>query len=475
MSTIISDVKSKALFMGNVNGSGKAQNVQSSDSFSAVFDKTQNPTEAPGENTTVKTEDAEKLQGHANVKENKASKQLKEQTEEVKAVKDEETIEAEVTEAAEKMVEEIAKTFDVSVEEVEKVLETLGLTVVDLLNTENLTKVVLAMNPECDALSLMTNEALFADLKGLMNTAQDLKNGIVQNFNLTEEEMAAILNSMKEKVEMPVVEETPIQEIPDLAETVTEAAPNTVSVEVDVTEVMADMTKEAVSERSDVKTVEITDATYDGTVIPKTETSQNVRNSSAETSQDGNNASAQQFTQNFVNQLAEAVENANSSTTSYNVSGQDIINQITEHIRIHVKQDTTEMELQLHPASLGNVKVQLTSVGGVLTAVFTTENEAVKAALEGQLIQLKENFAQQGLKVESVEVNVSAQGFERSLDQQEQEQNRSADSRNRRTNRRIRLNGLEEADDILAEDMTADDRIVADMMIRNGNTVDYTV
>ena len=85
MSTIISDVKSKALFMGNVNGSGKAQNVQSSDSFSAVFDKTQNPTEAPGENTTAKTEDAEKLQGHANVKENKASKQLKEQTEEVKA------------------------------------------------------------------------------------------------------------------------------------------------------------------------------------------------------------------------------------------------------------------------------------------------------------------------------------------------------------------------------------------------------
>lgn len=133
------------------------------------------------------------------------------------------------------------------------------------------------------------------------------------------------------------------------------------------------------------------------------------------------------------------------------------------------------MELQLHPASLGNVKVQLTSAGGVLTAVFTTENEAVKAALESQLIQLKENFAEQGLKVESVEVNVSAQGFERSLDQQKQEQNRFEDSRSKKGSRRIRLSGTEDVEDVLNEDMTADDRIVADMMIRNGNTVDYTV
>ena len=124
---------------------------------------------------------------------------------------------------------------------------------------------------------------------------------------------------------------------------------------------------------------------------------------------------------------------------------------------------------------MGNVKVQIASTGGVLTAVFTTENEAVKAALESQLVQLKENFAEQGLKVESVEVNVSAQGFERSLDQQEQEQNRFENSRNKKSTRRIRLDGIEESDDLLTEEMSGDDRIVADMMIRNGNTVDYMV
>ena len=36
-------------------------------------------------------------------------------------------------------------------------------------------------------------------------------------------------------------------------------------------------------------------------------------------------------------------------------------------------------------------------------------------------------------------------------------------------------NGMDEVDDILPENMTEDDRIVADMMIRNGNSMDITV
>ena len=38
-----------------------------------------------------------------------------------------------------------------------------------------------------------------------------------------------------------------------------------------------------------------------------------------------------------------------------------------------------------------------------------------------------------------------------------------------------RLNSLEDIEGILTEDITSDDRILADMMIRNGNSVDYTV
>ncbi len=456
MNTLISEIRNNALFMGNVSKGSSTKETQNKDNFSEIFDMAQSPTDSYKKDTSVKAEETEKFQSGTNVqnKNRKTTEKLKEQTEAVKDIGNGKEIEEATAEAANEIVENVAETFGISVEEVENVLETLGLTVLDLLNSENLTQVVLALNPECDALTLMTNEELYADLKGLMDTAQELKNQIVQDFQLTTEEMNLVMNSMKENIN----EQLPMEELAQVAETQT-----------DVVEVS--------NVRSDAVSVELVDSTtYDGTVIPKTENPQDIHSDSSEAKDDSGAAAGQNFKQDFVNQLADAVENTNNTSTSeYSVRGQDIINQITEHIRVHLKQDATEMELQLHPASLGNVKVQITSAGGVLTAVFTTENETVKSALESQLIQLKENFAQQGLKVESVEVNVSAHGFERSLDQQEQEQQRFEESRSKKGNRRIRLNGMEDIESILSEDMENDDRIVADMMIRNGNTVDYTV
>ena len=214
------------------------------------------------------------------------------------------------------------------------------------------------------------------------------------------------------------------------------------------------------------------DTSLEASAAMKVETVQEKKSSQGQ--EDSGNMARQSFNQNLLNQLAESVESSNSSQGIYGTSGQEIIEQITELIKIHVKSQTTEVELQLHPASLGNVKVQIASTEGVLTATFTTQNEAVKAALEAQLIQLKENFAQQGLKVESIEVNVATQGFERSLDQQNQG-NRDTEENSKKSGRRIRLSGLESLEDISLEELSEEDKVVADMMIRNGNTVDYTV
>lgn len=465
----ITDVKST--LMGSIGNTTKGMEVQNAESFSKVFDKTQTPASNKTDSTVKKVEDVESIQNHANIQKNKTSENLKEQTEEVKEVVDLEEMEEVAEETANMMVEKVAETFNVSVEEVEAVLEELGLTALDLLNSENLTKVVLALNPETDALSLMTNESLFADLKALMNTAQELKGQLAEQFSMSEEELTNFLQQMKEQMAAQNPEESMMQEeVPTLSEAV------------------ADMPVEAVVEDADVdfvnvetkanQTVETMDSTegYDGTVIPKTESGATSRREASDFGNNENQNTGTSFNQQFVNQLTEAIDNATGSSSSYGVNGQEILRQITDYIRVHVNVETTEMELQLHPASLGNIKVQLASTEGVLTAIFTTENEVVKAALEAQLVQLKDNFAQQGLKVESVEVNVSAQGFERSLDQQEQQgQNRFQNANGRNRSRRIRLNGIDGAEGVLPEDMAEDDRIVADMMIRNGNSVDITV
>jgi len=131
------------------------------------------------------------------------------------------------------------------------------------------------------------------------------------------------------------------------------------------------------------------------------------------------------------------------------------------------------MELQLHPASLGNLRIQIAAKEGVITATFTTENETVRAALESQLITLKENFEQQGVKVEAVEVTVASHAFEQNLNGDESHAGEQAEPEKKRGARRISLSEL--TADGLEEELSDEDRIVAEMMKENGNTVDYTV
>lgn len=461
MNTLISELKNKSLFMENISNSNKAQKGQNKDNFTEIFDKTKNAADTYEADGSVKTEEngrTDKVENpeEMNVRNSKASEKLKEQGQAAKNTDIKKSVDETVKEAAYKMEEQIAEVFGVTVEEIELVLENLGLAMVDLLNPENLTQVVLALNPEYDALALMTNEELYLNLKGLMDMAQKFKEEITQTYELPEEDLNFVLDSVKEEAMQWVQAEDIVTNVDDVEH-------------MEVEKPQYGKTNVEFAEKS----------IYDATVVPNAENSQDVTSDSKGNREDSGKEAEQFAGQSFMNRLAESVENANASkgteTFSYEVRGQEIIDQITEQIRVHVKQDATEMELQLHPASLGSVKVQITSSGGVLTAVFTTENESVKAALESQLIQLKENFAQQGLKVESVEVNVSAQGFERSLDQQEQEQKRFEENKNRKGTRRIRLGSLEEAEDLFSEDMAADDKIVADMMMRNGNTVDYTV
>ena len=194
----ITDVKSTLL--GNIGNTTKGLEVQNAESFSKVFDKTQSPaTTNKNESTLKKVEDVESIQNHANIQKNKTSENLKEQTEEVVDVEDMEKV---AEETATMMVEKVAETFDMTVEEVEVVLEELGLTALDLLNSENLTKVVLALNPETDALTLMTNESLFADLKGLMNTAEELRGQLAEQFAMSEEELANLKKIIAELEEI---------------------------------------------------------------------------------------------------------------------------------------------------------------------------------------------------------------------------------------------------------------------------------
>lgn len=146
---------------------------------------------------------------------------------------------------------------------------------------------------------------------------------------------------------------------------------------------------------------------------------------------------------------------------------QEIMNQILDYMKLQLNADTTNLEMQLHPASLGTLQIQLASKAGVVTANFIAQNEAVKAALEVQMVQLKEQFEEQGIKVESIQVTVQTHEFERNLDEQGRGRNQQPEKKNR--TRRINLNGSLSAEDSETEEITPLGRIAV-----GSSTVEYT-
>ena len=96
---------------------------------------------------------------------------------------------------------------------------------------------------------------------------------------------------------------------------------------------------------------------------------------------------------------------------SYTENVNEIADQILDNMKTVTNGDFSDVEMQLHPASLGTLHIHVTNNAGVITASFVTENEAVKAAVESQMVRLAEQFEEQGIKVEAVEVTVASHTF----------------------------------------------------------------
>ena len=147
------------------------------------------------------------------------------------------------------------------------------------------------------------------------------------------------------------------------------------------------------------------------------------------------------------------------------VSMRDITEQVLGQVKVRVTSETTNLEIQLHPASLGRVNVQVSAVAqGITTATLFVENEMAKQALESQMLTLKQNFQEQGLKVDAVEVTVS--NF--NLESEGQQMAENGQSEQRQSGGRSRTgNGETQAP---AEEMQESPRERRDI----NSTVDYT-
>lgn len=169
----------------------------------------------------------------------------------------------------------------------------------------------------------------------------------------------------------------------------------------------------------------------------------------------------------FVDRLSESFETVRQgdSAAARPVTMEYIVEQVVNHVRIRVLPQTTSMELQLNPASLGRVNLNVTAQNGTATATLTVQNQVAKEALESQLTVLRENLESQGLKVDAVEVNVSEFGFKHPEDSNS---NQPRQNRKSSQSRKFRFDSVEETEETEATAATIADR-------RDGSSVvDYT-
>lgn len=317
----------------------------------------------------------------------------------VKADKNQTPVENEMPteEIAEKVTTLLQNVFGLSKEDVEDLLEQLGITPMDLIvdvtgaqqlqatgNTSNINALILKMHGVEDSSAMLVSDELTSDwtqiTQGISEILEQVSE-VPQNSQDMQSFLQNLTDVIKENKNVPEEYEGKENSESDMVVT------------------------SVVSDQNTAVTVEVSNESGQSDAF-------------AQDSQTGSQpaAEAENSLPAFVDRLTQAFEPGTENAEIRQVSMQEIVDQVVNHIRIRVLPQTTSMELQLNPESLGRVHLSVSSNQGVATATLTVQNEMAKEALESQLVVLRENLESQGLKVESVEVNVSNFGFKNQED-----------------------------------------------------------
>lgn len=361
-----------------------------------------------------------------------------------------------VDEAADKMLSDTAEELSVTEEELLSVLQSLSLTPADLLAKEGLQQVVLAVSGETDFANFLTDETMFTTLQNLNGELQTTLSDLADELGISQDEVQDFLTALADKAG----DASALQAEVLSAEEFSAEEFSTEETEDAVTDVEKGSDTESIT--GDKTAAEVN--------VPGKETGkQTEKETSGEEKSFTGDKAFDNFTQSFKIGQTQNTQAAAEVTPHFDVETENIIRQITDYMRGNVTDGVSEMDMQLHPANLGSVHIHLEAKEGVLTAQFTAQNESVKAALESQMIQLKDSFEEQGLTVESIEVMVSSQKFDQSYEEAESHANDTGSRSGRQRTRRAGLHVSMEDEEL------SDEEILAKEVLKGqGSTVEFT-
>lgn len=394
-----------------------------------------------------------------------------------------------IEEFEEKVVEIVSEDLDVSEDEVVKAMEELGLTVFDLLEPQNLSKLCASLQ-DIEDVSILV---LDSDFQKLMSDLVELGKDLMNELRLEPSQFDEFIEMM-DVLEQPVEYESVIEDsIPNEAFTSWEnVSEDNASVEIETagiqTEEAGNILQQSVNlstedendlTKEDETVVEIIDE-IETEVVSETENKAGGSGSENASGKDDSfkpehhklneNVSANNEFSNQVNDNLPVNEASNNSYVSMDTV--ELIHEIAERIKVAVGTEVSTMQMELNPENLGKIYLNVSVKEGATNAQIMATNEAVKEAIESQIVNLKETLQHSGMKVEEVEVSVATHEFERNLEQhhsrEEQEGAYQEEQKSKRRN--INMSSLDELSGIMSEE----EALVAQMMKDNGNSVDLT-
>ncbi len=385
--------------------------------------------------------------------------------------------------------ETVAEKLGISQEELTQQMEIMGLTVLDLMDPSKLADLVMELTGTEDIGSLLFSE----DFQQLLGQISELSQEFAVQLNVTPEEMKQLLpqleNMLSEGKEEAVLNEdseagqlkTMVEEENPEAEKKTEVLQTSV-------QEAAGVQKEAPQEVSDTQKGERTEEinvhnpesrqeseeagsdTDSNSMEEESYTKLNQDTKGTDKTENRQTHVTYQTTAQTVNQ-GQTVE-VTQTVVQTKVNVEDVLRQVSQMTRVLVSQAESSIEMQLNPENLGKVYLQVVSREGVITAQIAAQNEAVKEALESQIVTLRENMNQQGIKVEAIEVTIASHEFERNLEENQQNSTQQQESEAQKSGRRnLNLNSLDELEGI----MTEEENLAAKIMTEQGNSMDITI
>lgn len=362
---------------------------------------------------------------------------------------DDTDIEKATAEAYSQIINVIADALNANPDEIKDIINELDINLNALSDNQNVIKIVSKYLEIDNPVNVLTNDEAIDAVKEINQSISEIINELKDEFAITDDGLKDLLSKIDT-----------VRNTEDIEDIVNDETGN-VDASDDIIKV------------SDENNNKINIDSENDNIVPEKTTVKNEENANAGNNKEFNN-DRESKSELYLNENGmESIVSNLKNTITDNILTEDgiadkIIKQITDDIRLYAKADTTSLEIQLEPETLGKVGITVTSKAGTITAQLVVQNEVAKEAIESQMATLKESFASQDIKVDAVEVTIASKEFEQNLDKGAG--NSSEQNENKRR-KHISTEELAEINGTATDKETSIDNVLKEM----GTTVNYSV